>query len=239
MIAQKYFETGFRDHLPPWLGGPDAIERTMTPMLTALKSAVEAYLEESLLDAEVVFSYKAPEAYYDAAHSTLTSLGVQVPMWHQLPAGIRAARAYGIGGDCYSPDPDPEQLILTIDYSRGALVALMVDEYCSDFKIDRSLYDTRLGTDTLSEGPEGRQELATALRWLTRLPLERGNGAKLSYISKVVLLGESASDTRLREALREVLREPYGNPTGSGKRLRAIGIIKSGLSIRPLPPREV
>ena len=47
----------FRDCLPPWLGGPKACTRSWSPMLDALKTAAEAYLETSLAAAEVVFPF--------------------------------------------------------------------------------------------------------------------------------------------------------------------------------------
>ena len=138
----------------------------------------------------------------------------------QPPAGILAARARGIGGQCNAiegVDPsesnkqdDPEQLILTVDYSRAAMTALLVYEECSVFEYRRVLHDTQLGADGLSGANDlnsPRDLLARALRNVISLPLKDGNGAGLAWISELVLLGESAEDPLLHDALTEVLNE--------------------------------
>ena len=136
----------------------------------------------------------------------------------QPPAGILAARVCGIGGQC-NEDVDPsesnqqddhEQLIITVDYSRAAITALLVYEDCSVFESRRVLHDIQLGADELSGANDldtPRDLLARALREVISLPLEDGNGAGLTRISELVLLGESAGDPRLHDALTEVLSE--------------------------------
>lgn len=139
-----------------------------------------------------------------------------MPMSAQPAAGILAARAHGIGGDCNTRD-DPVQLILTVDYSRAALTALLVAEECGIFEYGRVLHSTRIGADSLSRGSDAlgfnssRSDLASALRDITRLPLEDGNGSEVKQISELVLLGESAGDRRLHDVLNEVLGEQSGN----------------------------
>jgi hypothetical protein len=87
----------------------------------------------------------------------------------------------------------PAQLILTIGYTRAALTVPLVVEECGIFEYRRVLHSTRLGVDGLSEGSDSsRDDLGRALRNVTNLPLEDGNGADLKQISNLILLGESA-----------------------------------------------
>ncbi|KAL9098005.1 MAG: hypothetical protein Q9163_006242 [Psora crenata] len=211
------------DYLPPWLRGPNACTRSLIPMLDALKTAVEAYIETSLVAAEVVFPFPVSDDYFDALRSAMSSVSLQMPMSEQPPAGILAARAHGIGKKCNSAavadrvseqsqmnDHEPAQLILTVEYSGAALTVLLLVEECNVFEYRRVLHDTGLGADTISRTPNGTHEdLACALRRITTLPLEEGNGAQLRLISQLVLLGERADDRLLHRALEEVLRENY------------------------------
>ncbi len=79
------------------------------------------------------------------------------------------------------------------------------------------------GSDS-SGSDSSRDDLARALRKLTSLPLEDGNGEGLKQISELVLLGESESDRRLHDVLREVLAEHFGSlvTTANGERPRII-----------------
>lgn len=64
----------------------------------------------------------------------------------------------------------------------------------------------------ISKTPDiSRKDLARALRRITALPLEDGNGAKLEYVSQLVLLGERADDPWLHDVLKDILREQYGS----------------------------
>ena len=66
--------------------------------------------------------------------------------------------------------------------------------------------------NTNSRTPNGSHEgLARALRRITTLPLEEGNGAGLRLVDQLVLLGERANDHLLHRALEEILRENYRN----------------------------
>ena len=221
----------YRDYLPPWLGGHQTRFQPLPSMLRALKVVTESYLEKPLSDAEVVVPFPVTDSFLDTLRSACFSLSLRMPMSAQPPAGILAARANGIGGKCNNaaaetadvPNSDQQQfeplagqLILTVDYSRAALTALLVFEECSVFEQRYVLHDTRLGTDErltratdargLSTTP--RDLLARSLRKVTSLlPFEVGNGAGMSRISELVLLGESAGDRLLHDALTEVLSE--------------------------------
>ena len=218
-----------RDYLPPWLGGHDSRTEALSRMLKALKVATESYLEAPLSDAEVIVPFPVSESYLVALRAACSSLSLRMPRSAQPPAGILAARAYGIGGKCnydvtdehsskqYSGN-DPEQLVLTVDYSRAALTVLLLSEQCGVFEYHRVLHEMSLGTDALfldtpqTPGPNtGRAQLAKALYDITRLPLKTGNGAGLIVISELVVMGESADDFRLHDALVEVLLDKTSN----------------------------
>lgn len=219
-----------RDSLPPWLGGNnDNRTQSLFRMLKALKTATESYLEASLSTAEVVFPFPVSDSHLDTLRSACSSLSLYMPLSAQPPAGILAARAYNIGGSCKTAIADealgrkqvedPEQLILTVDYSRAALTALLVAEECGVFDYRRVLHNTSLGADclSLSRGSNtpgcdsnNRSDLARALRGVVDLPLEGGSGAGLKRIQELVLLGESAGDRLLHDVLREVLGEKSG-----------------------------
>lgn len=219
-----------RDYLPPWLGGDnDNRTQSLSRMLRALKTATESYLEASLSTAEVVFPFPVSDSYLDTLRSACSPFSLHMPLSAQPPAGILAARVYDIGGNCktaigkealvINQADDPEQLILTVDYSRAALTALLVAEECGVFEYLRVLHDTNLGADCLSflrrsdtPGCDSniRSDLAHALRGVTNLPLEDGNGTRMKRIRELVLLGESADDRLLHDVLKEVLDEQSG-----------------------------
>ena len=60
--------------------------------------------------------------------------------------GSAPARAHGLYSECNSIDDldQLEQLILTVDCSRAALMALLVHEECGAFEHRCVLHDTRL-----------------------------------------------------------------------------------------------
>ncbi|KAL8692349.1 MAG: hypothetical protein Q9218_002600 [Villophora microphyllina] len=200
-------------------------------MLQALRTASESYLEVPLADAEVVFPFSVSKTFLEMLRSTCKSLGVRLPRSAHLPAALLAVDAYA---NC---DNNAERLVLTVDYSRAALTALLVYEDNRLFEIEREVHDTALGADALSDSPDqGRADLVRALHEITRLPLQEGNpwvgalstssgqdradleelisrglqhsnGEGLTRISALVLIGDSAGDGQLQEVLKEVLSE--------------------------------
>ncbi|KAL8809923.1 MAG: hypothetical protein Q9200_003001 [Gallowayella weberi] len=213
----------FRDFLPPWLGGDDGCIPSLIQMLKALKTASESYFQSTLLSAEVVVPFPASGTFFDALRSASSSLSIEMPMSEQPPAGIVVARALGLGRECLDEPrkAEEEQLILTIDYSRAALTALLVYEECNIFEYRRMLHNISLGTDSMSNGhKDSRQSLLRALRTITNLPLGSGNGAGLTQINEIILTGESAGDQQLEDVLREVQREQTGTLVTSAKERR-------------------
>jgi hypothetical protein len=194
-----------RDHLPHWLGGRRPPSQPLVPMLRALKTAVEARLETTVSNAQVVSSYPLSEDLREELRSAFSSISLSMPASLHSPAGIFAAGAYGVGKN-YGDDCK-EQLILTVEYSKAALTAVIAHEECGVFEYRRVLHDMTLGSDVPGLN---REKLEEALRGFVRLPLDDGgNGSDLAYLNNLVLLGESADDSQLHETLREVLQDQY------------------------------
>lgn len=203
-----------RDYLPTWLGGTDARAQSLVPMLKALKTATESYLEAPLSVAEVVMPFPVPYSYLDDLRSAGSSLSLHVHFSAQIPAGILVAHFYDLGGKCHwhgvEVDNDLVPLILTVDYSRAALTALLFTKNCGLLPYERVLHDTSLSADRVfgySRPDSTREDLVRALRDLINLPVGYGNGIGLNRTSNLVLMGESASDRRLHDVLKEVLAE--------------------------------
>jgi hypothetical protein len=181
-------------------------------MLKALKVAAESNLEAPVCTGEIILPFYFTEPYYQILSKASTSISLRLPYLRLEPAGIWAARAYGRVGDCNVWGDGPEKLILTIEYSRAALTALLVAEQCGVFEYRRVVHDTRLGLDGVQDGSEASwSDLERAVREIAELPLKYGNGAGLKHISNVVLLGESAGDSRMQNAVRNVLAERYNS----------------------------
>lgn len=104
--------------------------------------------------------------------------------------------------------PTEEQFFLTVDYSGAAPTALFADENCSVFEYRCVQHDTHLGADALFNVEADDEGLVQALRGITKLPLEDGNGAGIKTINAVVLLSDHAYDLNLGAALEEALHEP-------------------------------
>ncbi|KAL8758817.1 MAG: hypothetical protein Q9184_003812 [Pyrenodesmia sp. 2 TL-2023] len=191
----------FSNHLPHWFGLNDAGTLALSQMLQSLRIASESYLEAPLTGVEVVVPFSASDAFLRRLRSTSSFLGIYLPVSAPPPAGILAALAYGLGEDC--PDDDRahgEKAILTVDYSRAALTAVLVHEDCGAFDIENELHDTTFGADALSDSPgEVRAGLVQALRKLIRRPPQS------MEISELVLIGDSAGDKQVQDVLKEVL----------------------------------
>lgn len=216
--AQKYLTNlGLRDRLPPWLGGPTPFERSLSPMLRALKEAASAYMESPPSIAQISWPIRVSQPYLDAAISALSSLSIEANCCTH-PEGTYAARAYGTGRTCDSDSWEPgyyppDQLVLSVDYTNAALTVLLLDEYCSIYEDVREIQSTTLGAHSSDlDLREVRAEVAAVFRNITTLPLEEGNGEGVEFLSHVVFSGELGDDSRLHQVLRDVLREKYDSP---------------------------
>jgi hypothetical protein len=221
--------------LPPWLGGKvDPRIQELSWMLRALKSAGESFLEASISNANVVLPFPVPADTFRLLRSTASSVALSGPVLHQYPAGVLAAYASGIRGrwmgscDAFSsPGDDPEELvqvILTIQYTRAALTAILFYEECTIFDDVRVLHRTDLGQNSLTTSPNSRDQLVSALRNITSFPMAVGDYLKLDRLNHVVLHGEAANDGLLHEALKETLAGLHMKPA----------LVTGGNSVDPL-----
>jgi hypothetical protein len=202
-----------RHSLPPWLGGHDQHHQPLSDMLKALKVAAESHLEAPLCTAAIVLPYYFTEPYYQILSNASASVSLNLPMLRIWPAGFYAAQAHGIDGNCEPyGESDPPKLVLTIEYTRAALTAILAHEECGVYQGQRVVQDTRLGLDGIQDGSDASwSDLERALRGITELPLKDGVGAGLKSISDVVLIGESAKDSRMQDVLQRVLAERYSS----------------------------
>ena len=193
-----------QDYLPPWLGRIKPQDRSLFGMLSALKTATESFLDTSISDADIVAPFPISQSFLDAICAACCSLSLKSPLPKRRPGGILATRLHGIGQKCILDGS--EQPILTIDYSRAALTALLVDVNCGAFEYRRVLHDTSLGADALSQWPSSsRSNLARALHDIIRA--EYDNGTEITQIGELVIIGEAAGDSRLEDVLKEVMGE--------------------------------
>jgi hypothetical protein len=203
-----------RLHRQTWLGGRDERVQALAGMIKALKVAAESYLEAPVCTGVIALPFHFTEPYYQVLSKASNVSSLSLQYLRMDPAGIHAAKVYGLSGDCdyYGPHQDPEKLILTVEYSRAALTALLIYEHCGVFEWRRAVHDTRLGLDGIQDGPEATLgDVERVFREVTELPLKNGNGEGLKHISNVVLLGESAGDLRMQNTLRKVSGEKYNS----------------------------
>ncbi len=134
-------------------------------------------------------------------------------------AGSLAAMANGIGAFYQHPERcpydsnRPGQLILTVDYSRAALTAILYLEELCIFDILRERHDINLGADALSrcrsstKDEDCHEDLTEALSETMKMPVGRVQPDVPQKIAGLVLLGEKGTDPHLRGALQHVLGE--------------------------------
>jgi hypothetical protein len=207
-------QTTLESYVLPWLGGDDQRHRPFSDMLKALKVAMESHLETKLCDTGIFLPFHFTEPYYQMLGNATAAVSLGVPKIRTSPAAMFAGRVYGLDADCnYYDSFGQEKLILAIEYSRAAVTAFLIHDDCGVWQRLRVVHDTRLGLDNLRDGEAGWTDMERVLRNITQLPLKDGTGAGLGYISDIMLLRESARDTRIQNVLRTVLGERYGSLT--------------------------
>ena len=192
-------------------------------MLQALQTATEFYLQTSPpTTLQIALPFLPSPSQLSSLRKACYSLSLRPLHLSVPPAGIIVVAAFGLGGTCDrdivkdtpTSEPyedgrnDPDQLILTVDYSRAAMTAMLVFEGCGVFEQLRVKHETGLGSEALSMNTgDGKIRLVQALKDIATLPLEMGNGAGIGYLNELVVMGEAADDPVLHEALVEVLLE--------------------------------
>lgn len=117
--------------------------------------------------------------------------------------------------------PSP-QLVLTVDYTRAALTAILYVEEICVFDMLRMQHHVNLeaaaldACHTSTKNDNCYESLREVLTEIVKMPVDKPASVDVpSHISKLVLLGENATDPRLREILRLVLAgHPVANPWG-------------------------
>ncbi|KAL9003998.1 MAG: hypothetical protein Q9188_003160 [Gyalolechia gomerana] len=188
------------------LGHQDDRHKTaLSQMLKGLRRVTESRIASAVSTAEIVVPFSvpvspAPAQLYDVLASVTYSLRLDVPLLRQPATGIIAARTYGLGQECTWEFWSTEQLILSLDYSRAALTAMLIQGECCVYLTAYDRHDTSLGLDGLAQIPHN----GGPLRNFTSQPVGPGGNEGLEYIDELVLLGESANG-QLRDTLEEDL----------------------------------
>ncbi|KAL9108710.1 MAG: hypothetical protein Q9227_006506 [Pyrenula ochraceoflavens] len=249
----------FRSYLSPWLHDPepsDPLTLSISPMLSALKTCTEAYLESPVSTARVIFQPAVPPEYRIAAQSAASSMSLKLVRIGST-GDILAMGAYGIG-DNFSR-PKPGQLVLTVDYSDSALTTTLNEECLGFLSVVRTLHDATLGASNHCGSRHYQENLVRALRNITTLSFEETDDDRLyrelrekfpqsfpsasqneqeglhssatayRQVTEIVLLGDRADEPRLHQALQEAFQddEPYGTgPVASDKKITGRGTVK-------------
>lgn len=236
--AAYNWTAGIEEPVPTWLQYSKSLFLPRAPapsplqaMLGLLKANTEAYLGHAVHHVSVSFpALLAPDSYQvHAVNSALKELGIT----HGADRCFRGLRAASEGyGMDHSPYILPPQWVLSVDYSRSALI-IAVDEH------DRGVFEyftwkirTDLGYDSAWNPPtksysksliakphyweEVEEELRQALKVI-------GDGR----IGRLILAGDRvAADDQLLKVVSKVLGdETYDNAIRSNTALRERGVI--------------
>lgn len=183
--------------------------------MIALRTATSSYLSTHVPVAGIAIPISISEASREKLN--LAAKAISLDCSRQVAAGRLTARVNGIYGNCsYIPGAvdDPPQVFLNVDYSRAALTLTLLVEECGIYEEFRAFHNTNLGKTAMSECSEVQGEelcqkmLVDALYSFVEMPIQYDN-ALLKEIGVLVLVGESAFDSRLDSALRQVLGGQY------------------------------
>ncbi|PSK42248.1 hypothetical protein B9Z65_4162 [Elsinoe australis] len=214
------------------------------PMLSALKMATEAALEEPLSVVQVSFPrYPSTPNNHDILNEELKLALSQASLQTWRPALYNneyAAKVHGLFGKCAdgydAPSPgvkdDPLRIIFTAEHTREALTVVLQSEECGVYEPIRESYSRNLGQDALdkcrasSPAESCYSELYENFAHMVRLPIRHADMV-FDHIDAVVTLGESAQDRKMHETLKKALSDnhhgveiatspdPAGDPTFS------------------------
>ena len=195
---------------------PDAT--AIEAMLLALKVATESYLEGPIAVADLAVPFSLTQSGEQLLKSASSIAGFKRVLGTPI-AGQAAARANGIGACHYYHEKDhcdgedAPQLLLTVDYSRATLTAMLWLEDTGVYEERRIRHNVDLGGDALYSCQHSRSEepcyerLAEALRQLVKMPLEDTGSDVPGMVEGLVLLGVGATDGHLKVALQQVQQE--------------------------------
>lgn len=210
----------FCDHWPGTT--PTQTKSPLYPMLSALKTATEAALEEPLSVVQVSFPrYPSTPNNHDVLNEELKLALSQASLQTWRPALYNneyAAKAHGLFGKCAdgydAPSAnvknDPPRIILTAEHTRESLTVVLQIEECGVYEPIRQSYSRHLGQDALdkcrasSPTESCNSELYESFSHMVRLPIHDADMI-FNGIDAVIIFGESAEDRTMNEMLRKAL----------------------------------
>jgi hypothetical protein len=200
-------------------------QNPLAPVLKALIAAAESALGTNLNSA-AVSAYDIGTINHqlakDDVHAALA--GLSVDSYDRLDHVVRQlAPALGIRGKCSEPytipdDPlyrhDPEQVLITVEYTRDSLTAVLWKEECGTMEMTSRLNSAELGYNAMQTCRETSEDKTTCEE--TFKAALRSVSADLSRyehqgIASVLAIGECAGDEDMLTALRQVLEEQISN----------------------------
>lgn len=181
----------WRDHLSPWLGGPtpDLVSEMLSPMLQALRTATEAYTGSKLRTPEVIIPFYVSNKFLGSLCSAVSDLSLGMPVLLNVPTALLGARANGL------LEEYTNSFVLSLDYSRAASTVMLSEIRYGILEPYGGFNNTAFGTQDWSD--ESWSKLKQTFDELIDIDPVRKMGT-----GRIVLLGESGSDNRLREVLK-------------------------------------
>lgn len=192
----------------------------VAPMLKALVTAAECTLEHDIPSVAVSASrIPGHELLRQDVLSALNDLDVYG--WNRLDQDtMQIAYVLGLTGICspyLTPDDpgyrrDPEQLVMSVEYTRSSTTATLWAEDCGSLEQRGQIHSTKLGHDALEAcrktgNGSCDKDFMTALRSVSKEQI----GTKKGTLGSVLLYGEQANDKSMTTMLRQVLREQFTN----------------------------
>ncbi|KAF7195050.1 hypothetical protein HII31_03518 [Pseudocercospora fuligena] len=169
---------------------PDLRTKALSEMLHSLRTAMESYLGTRFVAVDVVFPSRPSSAMVRSLRLASSHLGVHLT---GTSAGAGQIAAFDILGNNWDCD-DPEKLIVTVEWSRAALTAMVYTEDCGIFEGIRGFQSFTLGSEDFSDSK--RIAILRKLRDLVQTPTE------FDSIAAFIVLGENGGDDRLWSMLR-------------------------------------
>lgn len=225
------------DSLPTWLGGyrRDEAGRALTEMLRALKTATESALDAKIDEVYISTPLPVQEGFHVRLRAASSALGLKRSgdaFWAPTTLTKSTSR------DCSCDDPLSEtpaakELVLVLDHSHTTLTATLgvtteclldVRRILSSEKLGawglRNLswweYDSEAGKELLLR--QRYSMLVDSLRRMIDFPLKGDVPGEehTAAVDQLILLGETADDERLHNALGEVFGRRLGALLASG-----------------------
>ena len=199
--------------LLPWLRGSERPTNPIVPMLNALKTATESYLQEQMKYVEVVLTFHQSDQFLEDLSSALSELSLKTLRFLRAPSGMWVWDTQCMPSTVDWADRSAET-VTCIDYTKVSLTATTFDEE-GDCVYENHCYThhSSLGSDVVSADPSnGRERLQSALKQLLQSSSVSQPDAKPVIILKdVLVLGETGNDPVLRQVLDQVLKQAYNS----------------------------